>query len=116
MPNHINQRIASLRELIEGGLHQENLDKIVSGCNALAQDTSYVLTFFILKQVFAEISAAVDGEAVTVDQHKELTSGIARPAVLILDKVEKSLQIEIADLENIVRTHVRNVNIFRSDR
>lgn len=50
MANYINQRIASLRELIKGGLHQENLDKIVSGCNALAQDTSHVLTFFVLSQ------------------------------------------------------------------
>ncbi|MGA3283542.1 MAG: hypothetical protein ABSD57_03675 [Verrucomicrobiota bacterium] len=116
MSHHINRRIASLRELIKGGFHQENLDKIVSECNALAQDTSYVLTFFVLKQVFAEMSAALDGEAVAIEQHQDLISGITKPAILILDKVEKNEQIEVADLENIVRTHVRNVNVFRSDR
>ena len=30
MPNHIKERIASLRDLIKGGLHQENLDQIVA--------------------------------------------------------------------------------------
>jgi hypothetical protein len=64
MSHRINRRIASLPELIGGWFHQENLDKIVSGCNALAQDTSYVLAFFVLKQVFAEMSAALDGDAV----------------------------------------------------
>jgi hypothetical protein len=54
LSNHINRRIASLRKLIKGGLHQENLDKIVFECNALAQDTSSVRAFFVLKQVFAE--------------------------------------------------------------
>jgi hypothetical protein len=84
MPNHTKQRIASLRELIKGGLDVENLDKIVAECNALAQDTSNVLSFFILKQVFAEMSAAFDGEAVTVTQHKDVVSGIAEPSIWLL--------------------------------
>jgi hypothetical protein len=116
MPNHTKQRIASLRELIEGGLHAENLDRIVAECNALAQDTSNVLTFFILRQVFAEMSAALDGEAVAVTQHKDLVSGIAEPSILILEKIMNDERIETADLELIVRTHIRNVNVFRSDR
>lgn len=116
MSNHINRRIASLRELIQSGLHQENLDKIVSECNALAQDTSHVLTFFVLKQVFAEMSAALEGEAVAVAQHKDLISSISELAILILDKVENDEQIETAGLENLVRAHIRNVNILRSDR
>lgn len=116
MPNHINRRIASLRELIKGGLHQEDLDKIVSECNALSQDTSQVLTFFVLKQVFAEMSAALDGAAVAVAQHKDLISSISELAILVLDKVENGEQVELADLEAIARIHIRNVNIFRADR
>jgi hypothetical protein len=116
MSNHINQRIASLRELIEGGLHQENLDRIVFECNTLSQDTSHVLTFFVLKQVFVEMSAALEGEAVAVAQHKDLISSISELAILILDKVENDEPIETADLENLVRAHIRNVNIFRADR
>jgi hypothetical protein len=116
MPKHIDQRIAFLRKLVKDGLFQENLDKIVVECNALAQDTSYVLTFFVLKHLFQEMSAALEGEAVNIDQHKELASGIGDAFNLILDKVANNEQIEITDLESIVRTHIRNVNIFRSDR
>ena len=116
MFNHINRRIASLRELIKGGLYQENLDKIVSECNALAQDTSHVLTFFVLKQVFAEMSAVLEGEAVVVEQHKDLISDITGSAILILGKVENDEPIEFTDLEALVRIHLRNVNIFRADR
>lgn len=89
MSNHISRRIASLRKLIEGGLHQENLDKMVSECNAPSQDTPHVLTFFVLKQVFAGMSAALEGEAVALEQHKDLISGIAGLAIRMLDKLEK---------------------------
>ena len=60
MPNHITQRIASLRKLVASGFYVENLDKMVSECNALAQDSAYVLLFFVLKQVFADLSNALD--------------------------------------------------------
>ena len=116
MSNHINRRIASLRELIQSGLHQENLDKIVSECNALAQDTPSVLAFFVLKQVFAEMSAVLEGEAVAIEQHKDLISDITGPVIIVLDKLQNNEPIEIADLEALVRVHLRNVNIFRADR
>ena len=116
MSNHINRRIASLRELIKDGLHQENLDKIVSECNALAQDTPSVLAFFVLKQMFAEMSAVLEGEAVAVEQHKDLISDITGTAILILDKLQNDGPIEFADLEALVRIHLRNVNIFKADR
>jgi hypothetical protein len=66
--------------------------------------------------VFAEISAALDGEAVAVARHKDLVSGIAEPSILLLEKIVNDERIETADLELIVRTHIRNVNVFRSDR
>ena len=116
MPSHISQRIASLRKLIRGGLHEENLDRIVVECNALAQDTPHVLAFFVLKQVFAEMSAALDGEAVGVDQHKELISDLTEASLVALDKVEGNQSVEVAELESIVRTHLRNLNVFRADR
>ena len=116
MSNHINRRIASLRELIRVGLHQENLDRIVAECNALAQDTPHGLTFFVLKQLFAEISVALEEEPVGVEQHKELTSGLAKASFVMLDKIEENQSVEFEELESIVRTHVRNLNVFRSDR
>ena len=116
MSSHINRRIAFLRELIRDGLYQENLDKIVSECNALAQDTSSVFTFFVLKQVFAEMSAVLEGEAVALEQHKDLISDITGSVILILDKLQNDEPIEFADLEALVRIHLRNVNFFRADR
>lgn len=116
MANHIIRRIASLRELIRSGLQQENLDRIVAECNALSQDTPYVLNFFVLKNVFAEISAAIEGEAVGVEQHRELTAGLAEASIVILDKIEGNQSVEAGELESIVRAHVRNLNVFRSDR
>lgn len=116
MSNHINQRIAYLRELIQAGFHQANLDKMVAECNVLAQDTSHVLPFFVLKKVFAEMSVALEGEAVAIDQFRDLTAGVAEPSILILDKIAKNERIEATDLESVVRAHIRNVNVFRSDR
>ena len=115
MSHHINRRIASLRELIKGGLHQENLDKMVAECNALSQDTSLVLPFFVLKNVFKELSSAFDRGAVTVEQHEDLISNITGPAILILNKIEKNEPVQIEILETLVRDHVRNINVFRSD-
>ena len=57
-----------LRERIREGLRQEDLDKAVAVRGALSQDTAYVLGFFILKHVFAETSAVLEGEAVGVDR------------------------------------------------
>ena len=116
MSNHIRQRIASLRELIKEGLYQENLDKIVAECNTLSQDTSNVLSFFVLKQLFAEISAALEGEAVEINRHKDLISGIAESSILILDKIVNNKGVEVGDLQPLVSTHIRNLNVFRSER
>jgi hypothetical protein len=116
MPNHINQRIASLRNLIGSGLHQANLDKVTFECSGLAQDTSYVLVFYVLKRIFAEMSAALDGEAVVVEQLSDLTREISEPVLLILNKVSNAEKIEAAELESIVSTHLRNLHVFRASR
>jgi hypothetical protein len=116
MPNHVNQRIAFLRELVKAGFHQENLDKIVAECSSLAQDTSYVLTFFVLKHLFAEISAVLEGEAVNLERFKELTSEIGEAINVILDKAINNEKVSFEDLESFVRVQIHNLNVFRSDR
>ena len=50
-----------LRELLKKGLHQENLDHLVACCSGLAQDSSYVLPFFVLKNIFREMRFSVTG-------------------------------------------------------
>ena len=61
MPDHLNQRIAQLRELVQQGLHEENLDRAVRECGALAQDSRHVLVFFTLKNIFKEFSDTLSG-------------------------------------------------------
>jgi len=58
MPDHLSQRIAQLRELVQQGLHEENLDRAVREYSSLAQDSRHVLVFFTLKNVFKELSQA----------------------------------------------------------
>jgi len=102
--------------LVKAGFHEENLDKMVVECGSLAQDTSYVLTFFVLKHLFAEISAVLEGEAVNLERFKALTSEIGEPIDVILDKVINNEEVRFNDLESVVRVQIHNLNVFRSDR
>ena len=116
MPNHVSLRIASLRDLIETGLYQANLDRIVAECGELSQDSPYVLEFFVMKQIFSEISASLDGEPVTAARHEDLVLGIAQTSIVLLDKMLNGEQVQFFELKEFVATHVRNVNLFRADR
>jgi hypothetical protein len=102
--------------LIEKGFYEENLDALVVECNALAQDTSYALPFFVLKHVFLEMAAIWESGAVRVDAHNDLICGITDDCKAVLDKAVNGEEIEAADLEQLVRTHLRNVNVFRSEQ
>jgi len=52
-----------------------------------ALDTSYVVPFFVLKEIFAEISSALEGEAVQIQSFRDLTSGVGEELILILEKI-----------------------------
>lgn len=114
MPDHTSPRIAQLRNLVQQGLHEENLDRLVRECNALAQDTSHVLVFFVLKCVFAEMAAALEGGAVEVSRHQELVSRIAERVCGLLQKIEAGGPVDAGEIEELVRTHLVNLNVFRS--
>ena len=114
MPNHVGQRIASLRELVRQGLHEENLDRMVQECSALAQDSPHVLVFFTLKNIFREMAEALDSGAVELARFEELTVGVAQKADSLLQKLVAETPIEHASVEDLVRTHIVNLNLFRS--
>lgn len=113
MPNHVGQRIASLRELLRQGLHADNLDKMVQECSALSQDSPYVLIFFTLKNVFREMAEALESDVVEVTRFQELTAGIAQKVDSLLQKLLVGTPVEPADVEELVRTHIVNRNLFR---
>lgn len=114
MPRHVDQRIVSLRNLVERGLHQENLDQLVRECNALAQDSSHVLIFFVLKSVFRELSDALDTGAIELSRHQELVSRISEKTCSLLRKLERGEPIPSNDIQDLIQTHVVNLNLFRT--
>jgi len=61
-----------LRELVQQGLHEENLDRAVRECNSLAQDSPHVLLFFTLKNIFRELAEALESGAIEVSRFEEL--------------------------------------------
>lgn len=106
----------SLRELLKKGLYQENLDRLVACCSGLAQDSSYVLPFFVLKTVFREMSALLDAGPPHASQHTDLISDLMDPIHLPLDKIGNNEKIDSDELEAIVRIHLRNASVFRSEQ
>ena len=114
MPNHINQRILRLHELVQQGLHEENLDRAVRECHALAQDSPHVLLFFTLKNIFRELADALASGAVEVTKFEELMRGISEKVSLLLQKLVSGNSVSSDELEDLVRTHVVNRNLFRS--
>jgi len=114
MPDHLNQRIAQLHELVRQGLHEENLDRAVRECGALAQDSRHVLVFFTLKNVFKELSQALEAGAIEVTRHQELLQGISEKVLSLLEKVASDAPIPPEEIEELVRTHVVNRNVFNS--
>ena len=114
MPDHVNQRIVRLCELVEAGLFGDNLDKIVQECGSLAQDSTHVLAFFTLKNIFAELAHTLDGEAIEVTRHQELMAGIREKTTAMLRKLAADTPVSLEEVEELVRTHVVNRNLFRS--
>jgi hypothetical protein len=114
MPDHLNQRIAQLRELVRQGLHEENLDRAVRECGSLAQDSRQVLVFFTLKNVFKELSQALEAGAIAVTRHQELVEGISGKILSLLEKVASDAPMPLEEIEELVRTHVVNRNLFNS--
>lgn len=109
-----NQQIASLRELIHEGLHQDNLGRIISLCHDLAQDSGHWLLFFVLKNIFVEIDGRLEGEAITVDMFRTITHGIAEQAQKLLEDLQRSGHYSKEDLDEMVRMHLRNLGLSRS--
>lgn len=114
MPDHINQRISRLRELLREGLHEENLNRAVRECSSLAQDSRHVLVFFTLKNVFKELADTLEGDAIEVTRHRELVQGVSEKVLPLLAKVASDSPIHPEEIEDLVRTHVVNRNLFNS--
>jgi chaperonin cofactor prefoldin len=114
MPNHVNQRTTRLRELVQQGLHEENLDRAVQECNSLAQDSPHVLVFFTLKSIFKELAETLESGAIEVQRYEELVKGVSEKVSALLQKLLSENAVAANELEDLVRTHTVNRNLFRS--
>jgi hypothetical protein len=110
--NSPSQQIAFLRELLKKGFYQENLEHLAACCSGLAQDTSYALPFFVLKAVFREMAFHLDDGPTPVSSHGDLVSDLASPINRLLDRIANNEEIAFAELDAIVRTHLRNAGLF----
>ena len=114
MPNHISQQIASLRRIAETGLHQDHLAQLVSECARLAQDSRFVLTFFVLGHLFSDLDHALDEGPVEFERFEELTQGLVVRISTVLTKLEHGEDARWDELQGIVSLHLRNLGLFRT--
>jgi hypothetical protein len=106
-----NNRIRRLLDLLSGDLSQAKLDTLSREFDALAQDSAEVLPFFVFHHVCRRVSAAMEGEAVTLAKLHELTAGIAAQIASILETLERGKLVDAA-LEKLVATLFQNLALF----
>jgi hypothetical protein len=104
-----------LRETLKRGLHAENLDSLVRQTSELSQDTSEVLLLYVLKNIFLDISHALEGEPVTVDRFDELTASYPQKIDGFLAGIEIGGEIPKHEIEELTRHHLSVLAVFRSD-
>ena len=71
-----NNRIRRLPNLLPGDLSQSKPDTLSREFAALAQDSAEVLPFSVLHHVCRRLSAAMDGDGVSLSRFNEVTAGI----------------------------------------
>lgn len=81
---------------------------------ALSQDSADVLVFFVLKHVFSEISRLLDGEAVSVDRHFELTEETRKRTLDLLDRTDFSDSGCLMEVADLVEAHIIHASLFRN--
>src|SRR3984893_10698652 len=91
-------RISALLETLLGELSEEKLESLSREFNSLAQDRRDTLVFFVLQHVCQRLASALEGEAVSVERHRELTAGIAEQIADVLRDVVQG-DTDVAKLE-----------------
>jgi len=112
-PQH-NQKIEHLLSLLEEGLFQHNLNKLISTSHELSQDTSMPFLFFSLKHLFLEIDSALEGEAVDYYRFKDLTDETRSRIASILQAVRAGDSVPYQDLQDLIGFHIVKLSLFRS--
>ena len=106
-------RISALLETLSGELSEEKLESLSREFNSLAQDRRDTLVFFVLQHVCQRLVSALEGEAVSIDRHRELTAGIGHQIEDILRDVQQGV-LNTDKLERLVVSLYRNLGLYRA--
>jgi hypothetical protein len=105
--------ISQLFEALEAELSQVRLEWLAKEFEALAQDRPQTLVFFVLQHVCQRLVSALEGEAVSIDRHRELTAGIGHQIEDILRDVQQGV-LNTDKLERLVVSLYRNLGLYRA--
>jgi hypothetical protein len=100
-----------LLSALSAELSQVRLEWLAKEFEALAQDRPQTLVFFVLQNVCLRLVSALEGEAVSVERHRELTAGIADQIREILREVQQK-NPATEQLERLVILMYRNLGLY----
>ena len=114
LPSH-NQQIESLCNLVQKGLNLETAEQLVQVCSNLAQDSgTEAIFFYTLKNIFADVASALDGQAVDADRYDSLTCETQKELLHLLEPLQQNLTAEVDKLEILVSNHIARLSVFRA--
>jgi len=116
MPNN-SQRLQAIRALLlDAPLSQSAAEQITKELSALSQDSANSFVYFVLRHVLGDIANLLDGDAVSVDRHTELTEEIRIRAGRFLARADLEENTCLGDLKELVEGHIVRASIFRESR
>ncbi|MEO5717318.1 MAG: hypothetical protein ABIR29_01965 [Chthoniobacterales bacterium] len=107
-----NDPIRRLLNSLSEELSQQRLEHLAREFNALAQDRSETLVFFVLTNICQRLASALEGEAVTVDRFGEFTADISQQFRDVLGDIQTHQSVN-SNLERLVATLFRNLGLYR---
>jgi hypothetical protein len=107
-----NDPIPRLLRILSGELSQEKLESLGREFDALAQDRSETLVFFVLQNVCQRLASALESEAVSLERFQELTADISKEIEDVLHDVQRD-ESALDSLEQLVTTLFRNLGVYR---
>jgi hypothetical protein len=102
------------RSLRDAPLSLTKAESIVREFAALTEDSADSFFFYVLKHVFSEIANSLDGEAVSVDRHEDLTEGTRVGTLRLLENFRQTDVIPFEELQKLVESHTVKNSVFRA--
>jgi len=113
MPNHINERVCGCVNWCSKDCMRKILtEPFANAIRCTGQPAR--AAFLHAENIFREMAEALESGAIEVSRFEELVRGISEKVSLVLQKLGSGNSVTSGELEDLVRTHVVNRNLFRS--